>query len=240
MLIGIVSITLGALLSSPISHAKLKASIAQLPVLAESNERGILIDLLKAMRAANKGQLDYDVVPFNQSLNGTLKGHADFHIPLLKEANSGARGPGFTYSRESLWQVTFALYTNKAKKIDLQALKQANIETESTHVQFFPEAKPSQDVADSLARVNSGVLDGFIFAALECDEIIKRNSLSNIESHKYKTFDVKFIVPNGQRGESTEKSVERLIAKIRANGEFDKIMSPITNFYRNWEPTAKP
>lgn len=216
----------------------LRANIANLPVLADSQEKGLLVDLIKAMATASPDrQIEIKVQPFNKSLNEALQGGADFHLPLLKDTNNKKGNRGFQYSDVTLWLVKFALYTNKNLKISPQNFSKANIETEMTHVSFFENVNPSRDIVQSLKRVNDGKLDGFIFAALECEDIIKREKLTNLSSQLFRTFEVKFIVPNGKKGEATNKVLSELVDKIKANGEFNKILSPIVNFYRDWKPT---
>lgn len=222
------------------AQANLKAHVAQLPVLAESKDKGVLVDLVKALgKVYDGGKIDLEVLAFNQSMNGTLRGQADFHLPLLKDPAAGPQGKGFRYSNESLWNVKFALYTNKSSKLTPATIQGANVETEITHTHFFSGVSPSKDIVESLKKVNDGKLDGFIFAALESDEIIKREKLANLQSHHFKTFEVKFIVPNGKKGEATAKTLSELIAKAKANGDFDRILAPIVSFYSAWQPTAK-
>lgn len=219
----------------------LKGHLAQLPVLAENKDKGILVELVKALaRASETERIDYVVLPFNQSLNETLRGQADFHMPLLKDPTVSTVGQSFNYSKENLWQVKFALYTNKSDyAMNPSRIAGKTIETEATHVQFFPGTKPSTDVVQSLKRVDAGDLDGFIFAALECDDVIKKLGLNHIVSHHFKTFDVKFIVPKGKRGDETGRKLDQLLGKIKSDGSFDKIMAPIVSFYSTWKPTAK-
>ena len=63
----------------------LKASIAQLPGLADSPEKGAFIDLVKAIDAAYKdGKITIGVYPFARSVNNVIDGFADFHIPNVR------------------------------------------------------------------------------------------------------------------------------------------------------------
>ena len=67
------------------SQVNLKASIAQLPVLSESPEKGIFVELVKALdEVYEEGTIEIEVYPFARSVENVLRGNADFHIPSFR------------------------------------------------------------------------------------------------------------------------------------------------------------
>jgi polar amino acid transport system substrate-binding protein len=55
-----------------------------MPVYAESKDKGVLVDLAKAMAKTSGKDIEIQVVPFNRSIHDVIEGKADFHMPLIK------------------------------------------------------------------------------------------------------------------------------------------------------------
>ena len=225
------------LLAFPVCASDLKGSIAELPVLSESKDKGVLVDLVKAMAQTSGEKIEIQVVPFNKSVHDLMDGKADFHLPLIKAENIDETTLDYDHSTETIFHVNFVLYTNKDKPIDKSKLKDYKIETDLAHVKYFDfPIKGSTRLDSSLKKVNAGRIDGFIFADVNADPIIKKEGLKNIHRELYKVFDVKIIVPKGQKGKATDTFLTETIEKMRADGSFDKIMSPIDQPYNDWQP----
>jgi len=55
-----------------------------LPGLVDSPDKGIFVDLLKAMAEEYKGgKITWELFPFARSMENVEKGKADFHLPQL-------------------------------------------------------------------------------------------------------------------------------------------------------------
>lgn len=223
---------LGALASFSIAAtaADYKASIAQMPVYAESQDKGVLVDLVKAIAAASGKSIEWQVVPFARSMSDVESGKVDFHMPLIKPIDMAKAN--FGLSTETIFHVNFVLYTNKAKALDVNKLAGAAVETDSAHVAYFPfDIKPSTNLESSLKKLDLGRIDGFIFADAASDPIIKANNLGNVKRQLYKRFDVKIILPKGGKSAATDKFLSEAIKKLRDSGQFSKIMDPIDKPY---------
>ncbi|MCX5807357.1 MAG: hypothetical protein NT010_15045 [Proteobacteria bacterium] len=71
----------------------------------------------------------------------------------------------------------------------------------------------------------------------ETDMGLKKLGLKNIKRWEYKKFDVKALLPLGEKGKEVDKILVNIIKKLKANGKFDKIMAPILDQkYDNWQP----
>lgn len=215
----------------------LKASAARMPVYSENHEKGVLIDFLKAMEEAAGTKITFQVVPFAKSMSDVQEKKVDFHLPFIQIPGTDKGTNEFDYSTDTIFHVNFVLYTNKNKPIDKNNLKSAKIETDAAHSQYFdfPVAK-SASIEGSIKKVNAGAIDGFIFADGAVDPIIKEGNLKNVKRELYKRFDVKFVLPKGGHGGETDKLLSAAVAKLKANGKFDKIMSPIDGPYNDWQP----
>jgi len=214
-----------------------KASLAQMPVYAESKDKGVLVDFIKALEKVSGDKIEYQVVPFPRSMNDVQEKIVDFHLPLIQMPGSDTGTDKFDYSSESIFHVNFTLYSNKSLDITSQSAGKFKVETEASHTHYFnfPIA-PSSNIENSLKKVDAGRLDAFIFADAAADQFIKQNKLTNIKRQLYKRFDVKIILPKGGRGGPTDKFLSENIAKLIKSGEMAKIMGQIDAQFNNWQP----
>jgi polar amino acid transport system substrate-binding protein len=220
----------------------LTVSLPFIPPLAETKDKGILVDLVKAMAEEYKdGKLTLiGVFPFPRSLENVEKGKADFHMPYITPTNP-QRIP-FTYSTDVIFKVVFILCTNKNNKdINPTNLSKYKIETDEG-VKYIldapiPNIGGSPSIESSLQKVDMGRIDGFVMAMPETDMALKKLGLKNIKRWEYKKFDVKALLPLGEKGKEVDKILVDLIKKLKANGKYQKIMAPIMDQkYDNWQP----
>src|SRR3569833_825053 len=72
-----------SLLATPDMAKDLSASIAYLPVLADTPDKGVLIDLVKAIEKDSGIPFKRDVSPFVRALDAVINHRADFLLPLI-------------------------------------------------------------------------------------------------------------------------------------------------------------
>jgi len=234
ILITAVSVTL---IGSPALGKDLKASIAEMPVYSESKDKGVLVDLVKAIAEVSGIKTDISVVPFKRSMSYVIKGIVDFHLPLIKNPNIREDSLDYDHSTESIFHVNFVLYTNKNKEISKDNLKDYDIETDLAHTQYFDfTINPSTRIKSSLVKLNAGRIDGFIFADTASDPLIREYNLTNIRRQLYKVFEVKIVLPKGGRGGEIDGILTSAIKKLHENGRYKEIMDVINKPYENWQP----
>lgn len=210
------------------------ASLAQMPVYAESKDKGVLVDMVKALEKASGTTIEYDVVPFKRSMDNVITKKVDFHAPLIKNPTLDESTLDYDHSTATIFHVNFVLYTNKSKPVDRNKLEGLTIETDAAHTQYFPfKTVASSDLAASLKKLNAGRIDAFIFADMASDPIIKDLGLSNIDRQLYERFDVKIILPKGQRGGTVDKMISSAKAKLEESGEWEKIMGVLDQPYKD-------
>ena len=232
-LVGILSILF--LSMGTVQAAEYKASIANMPVYAESTEKGVLVDFVKAMSKATGTPISIVVEPFARSMNNAVEAKtADFHLPLIVPPTSP---PNHDFSTSIIFHVNFTLYTHKDSKVTRDNLDQFKLETDNAHIAYIKEKTTgSASLENSLKKVDAGRLDGFIFADFACDPIIKAQNLKNIKRTLYNRFDVRIVLPKGGKGGPVDKFLAEAIEKLKAGGEFDKIMGPIDTPFDPWQP----
>lgn len=219
----------------------LKISLPFIPPLVESKDKGILIDLCKAMVEEYKdGKITWDVYPFARSLDNVAKGRADIHMPYTVPKNP--QRMSFQYSTDTMFRVVVGLYTNKGnKEINLANLTKYKIETDEgckyIMDSVLPNVTGSPSIESSLQKVDIGRIDGWIFPMSESDGVLKKLGLKNIKRWEYGKFDVKALFPPGETGKETDKIFSDLIRKLKASGKYQKIMAPVlAQKFDNWQP----
>lgn len=235
-----LSMILSLLLISPtlwLSAEELKVSLAKMPVYAENENKGVLVDLSKMLAKELKMDLNLTVVPFARSIDRTVKRAVDFHMPLIESPGYRNEVLPFDYSTATIFHVNFVLYENKKNPLKLDNMAAYKVETDRAHVNYFPfDAISSSCLECSLKKVNIGRIDGFIFADFASDPLVKMNNLINIKRKLYKVFDVKIVLPKGDRGGRVDQMLVAAIDNLRATGEYQKLMDQIDMPYNDWQP----
>jgi polar amino acid transport system substrate-binding protein len=216
--------------------AEMTASLAKMPVYAESLDKGVLVDLVRAIAKESGEAINIKIVPFARSMNNVITGKADFHMPLIKATNIDESKLEYDHSTVTIFHVNFILYTNKNKTVDRSRLQDYKVETDIAHTQFFDFAiKPSAKIETSLRKLNAGRIDAFVFADFASDPIVKAEGLSNIKRELYHRYDVKIILAKGARGGKVDSILVNTIKSLRAKGEYQKIMDLLDTPYDNWQ-----
>ena len=219
-----------------------RISVARLPLYSESANKGILIDILKAMGKEYKGgKFIIQVYPFQRSIENVINGRADFHFPTIgshiwsRENDKFERKLnklGIRRSSVSLTKTHFALYSNRNKPpLDINHLEQYRIETDSAHTIFFTGVQGTTCLPCSVRKLSAGRIDGLIFAAREIDGMIKKAHIKNIRRQNYKIFGSKFILPLGPKGDAIDKLLARLIKKMIEDGTLQKVAKPYSDYF---------
>jgi polar amino acid transport system substrate-binding protein len=178
---------------TPISIAagSYKASLAQMPIHAESSDEGVFVELVKAIALEWGEEVDIRVYPFIRSMKNVIEDEADFHIPLIKNDLIPEEDLPYLYSTETLLNVNFVLYTTRDIKQDLKKLR---VESDRAHIKYFPfPVMPSSNISSSLKMLSLGRIDAYIFADTATDPVLKKLNLTNIRRSLYKTFEEKVI-----------------------------------------------
>jgi polar amino acid transport system substrate-binding protein len=231
IILSAVLYTAGAL---SVSAQPLKVSLAQMPVYAESTDKGVLVDMSKAIAGAAGRTLELQVVPFKRSLDNVITKKVDFHAPLIVNPTLNESDLDYDHSTITIFHVNFVLYSNPTKQLDMDNPGEYSLETDAAHVQYFPfKIAASSDLEASLKKVDAGRIDGFIFADMASDPLVTQLGLNNIKRSLYKRFDVKIILPKGGKGGATDKLITSAVAKLKADGKWDPIMSVLDQPYKD-------
>jgi polar amino acid transport system substrate-binding protein len=233
----LIVLCISFVLISPATARNLKASLSRIPMLSESTEKGLLIDLLKAMdEVYTEGTITIEVYPSSRAISNIINGSHDFFMPMLRSKHVDEATLPFAYSDVALFESIFVLYTNKNSDVTAATAGNYKIETEAPLVTYYGfEAQPSVNAVQSLKKVDIGRIDGYIMAMTEIDALLKTLDLKNIKRIYFDTFEAPMVVKKGPGGKEVEKLLTELLDKVKANGTYAKIMAPMLNAeFKEW------
>jgi len=182
--------------SLPGYSVEYKVVLADLPVFAESADKGISVELIKAIEDVSGNSFAIKVYPFARSMQNVIKGDADFHFPLIKNDQVPEQNLPYSYSTETIFHVNFVLYTRKDSEVNLSNLSNYVVETDRAHIDYFPfkTTSSSANLNLTLTKLSKGRIDAFIFADSVVDPVLKKLKINNIQRRLYKSFEVKIIL----------------------------------------------
>jgi polar amino acid transport system substrate-binding protein len=218
-----------------------KAAIPQLSPQATATYS----NLVKAIFEATGNTIAIQVVPFARSINLVEEKQVDMQFPQIVIPDAKMQESlSFDYSTDNILDQVFVLYTNKSKPILKSDLEKGNkkfrIETDIAHTNHFNfniSGSPTMDA--SLKKVDSGAIDGYIFAQNSTDITLKNMGLKNIKREKFGVFECKFTLLKGTKGGDIDKLISKGLKIIKDNGKFQKIMDSTVksaSTYIEWQP----
>ncbi|AZQ85158.1 hypothetical protein EKO29_14920 [Colwellia sp. Arc7-635] len=235
----------------------LRVSIPQMPVHAESHDKGVLVDFVKVLSKKLKRDIDIQVVPFSRSIYYVSTNKVDFHLPFIKPNIESLTSQGalvdkevatdlklkqhshdFIYSDETIFHVNFVLYSHIDVPIDMNKIKDYKIETDSAHLPFLEDVSLGSDcITCSLKNVQHKMTDGYIFADSSTDPLLRKNEslLPSIKREFYQKFAVKILFPNTEKGRKLNKKISTVIADMRLSGELTQLLSSVDFPYDDWQ-----
>jgi len=205
------------------------AALAELPVLAETPDRGVLVDLVKAIDRIENTQTRIVILPFRRALKSVENGQADFQMPLVQPLAGGQARRLYHGISAAAFDVQFFLYTRADVTIAPDELKQHSVATLQAHAPLFPFPVSENDCLEcSLRMLLAHRVDAFIFAAPETNDAIERLQLGGMFHRElYRVYHATAVVPVGERGDATETLLDDALAKLHRSGELDRILAPL-------------
>lgn len=220
-----------------------RINVGQLPLYAESKDRGILIDVIKAMDDEYAaGRLIIEVYPFERSIHNVAQGLADLHFPTVGSADWGRedgpyeeelRARGLRRSTCSLTKSHFALYRNRDHPpLDLTRLDAYHIETDAGHTSFFEfPIQGTTCLPCSVEKLSAKRIDGLVFASREIDLMIREAGLTNIARQDFRIFGSKFILPDTAEGAETDAMLCEVIGRMIRKGSLARVARPYSAYF---------
>jgi polar amino acid transport system substrate-binding protein len=223
----------------------LVASLAQIPGLADSPDKGFMVDIVKAMDDVYPGNIKIMVAPFERSIRNVMDGKADFHMPTFRNPAVPESKLPYRFAAEPWGVVSLVIYSNKDKIITKNMIDDALakggkfpyvIELAGGVASNFPFPSVASNSAEqSLQKVQNKRIDATIFGS-ETDLILKQIKLNAIHREHYKNFDNVLIISKGAKSVEMDKTLSDCLKKIKASGRLEEINKYIYFPYTEWQP----
>lgn len=218
------------------------AHLGFLPGLIETSDKGLFIDLVKAIdEMYQEGEIEIRVYPIARAQMAVAKGKADINLPALINPAIDASALPYRFSSTPFGQVTHVLYSNINQPISAQMLSSNRPAQDPLIIEgvadFFPfPIRKTNAIEQSLNKLSLQRIDGFIWAQEEADIELKRLGLKNIHRENLGAFDDVFIVAKGARGDEMDAILTAAIEKLQKNGRLQTLYQKIHRPFNPWQP----
>ncbi|MFH0974566.1 MAG: transporter substrate-binding domain-containing protein [Spirochaetota bacterium] len=227
----------------------LVASLAQLPGLADTPDKGAFVDIVKAIdEVYTEGTIKIELYPFARSVNNVIAGKADFHIPTFRNLKIDQSKLPYGTVTEKMGKVRFVIYSNTDNPINKKMLDDAILNAKSGQFPYkiegasgiesqypFPVIS-TNDVTQGLRKVANKRIDALVWAQEEVDFTIKNLKLKNIRRELWQDFEDAIIISKGPGGDRINNILSDALRKLRASGKLEQLYSKIHRPYENWQP----
>jgi polar amino acid transport system substrate-binding protein len=224
----------------------LEASLAYLPTLVDSPDKGLFVDLVKAIDAVyTDGSIFIKVYPFVRSLDNVRKGKADFHLPMARSPISDVNRHPYKFASESMGDVVFVIYSHKDNPITKEAILRAGhltdypfkIETGRGLGDLFDfPLITSSSIEQSMKKIVARRIDGFIWAQEESDSVLRNLKTDAIHRAFYRTFQDVIVIPDGPKGDVVDRILSQAIRTLKSTGRWQVLHKKIHRPYIEWQP----
>lgn len=225
----------------------LLASMAELPGLAETPDKGAFVDLVKAMDGVYPdGDIIIEIFPFARSVDNVINGKADFHVPTLRNPEISEENLPYRTVTESMGTVVFVLYSHIDNVLTKAAIDKATkaggefpykIEVPGgLGGNFLFTTIPSNDLSSSMQKVANKRIDAVLWAQEESDLTLRELKIKTIRRNHYADFDDAIIIPKGPEGDKTNRILSGALKTLKTSGRQKALYSKIHLPYDDWQP----
>lgn len=203
---------------------------------ANDNDRMFFTELQSLLPVKSK---KIERLPNARAISYVVRGLIDFHYPVLLPLSNVKRKFEYAFSGLTVSTVVYAVYVKKENsKIYVHNLQNYVIEGESGHIDFFDfKVDPSSCPECSFKKLEAGRIDGYIYPALEGDEIIARLKLKHVDSYYFDTYEIKFALPANERGKEVDRLLTRAFENLKKRPAFGEIYREFAKANKNWKPS---
>jgi len=226
----------------------LTASLASIPGLIDSPEKGPFVDVIKLIGGAHTGgKIKIEVYPFARSVDNVIKGKSDFHVPTIRNRAISEANLPYRFTTEKIGTVSFVIYSNKekpiTKKMSADAVAQngkfpytIEVPAGLEGIFGFPVLS-SNDVASSLQKIEKKRVDALLWAQEEVDFALKNMKLKTIRRELWMDLDDSIIIPKGPRGDTVDEILSSAIKKVKASNQLQPLYLKVHRPYDDWQPS---
>jgi len=234
------------LMASPAACKDLVASVALLPNISESPDKGVFIDLIKAMNDTYpEGKFKIEVFPFGRSIDNVVTGKSDFHIPMLRNPIVPEEKLPFRYASVPMGKVYFVIYSHKDNPITKEMIEKAmsqkpfpykiSVMRGLENFSDFP-VEGETSLEQLMEKVDKKRIDACIHAQEEADFVLKNLKLKDIHREYYTVYDDVVLVQKGEKGDEADKIISASLKSLADSGRLEELHAKIHVPYQDWQP----
>ena len=235
-------------LGNGVSGSKdLVVSLAQLPGLADSANKGALVDLVRAMdEVYTDGNIKIEIYPFRRSISNVLESRADFHLPMFENPFIPASKFPYALTTESLGNSCFVIYSHNDKQITKKMIDEAlskggdfPYKIDSSRGMLGTLKFPligSDSIEQSFKKLDSKRIDALVWGQEEADHVLSQLKLKRIYRVHLYDFKEKILISKGAEGEKIDIILSDAIRKLRKTGKLQELFSKVHQPYKDWQP----
>jgi len=227
------------------AQTTLVASLAEIPGLADSNEEGVLVDIVKAIDEVwEEGTIEIIVAPFARSIQNVINGDADFHIPgFVANVPDPSLPVPLARCPVPLGEVEIVIYSNVRNPVsreDIEAAMAAGgefpyvIEAGIQEMFDFPTAS-SSSTEQSLRKVQAGRIDAYLWPP-EADVIVRQLQMDRIHREYLERYPDPVVVANTAHGADVSEILAEALAELQEQGRLEALHAPMHMPWTVWQP----
>ena len=204
----------------------------QIPLMVESKDKGVFIELVKAIASRTGDQLEIIVAPPKRTVGSFAKGDIDGFFPCLDvmlQSDAAKSAPIYIKS-------DFAFTRSDTPKIsDIKALEGKTVGITIGYPyakELLTNKKIKLEQAESdvlnMKKLSKGRIDVFVVEEKTGVKALQESGASNIHYDKGKALsrqEVYFAFLSNAEGKALAAKFSKALADMKADGSFGKIMS---------------
>jgi polar amino acid transport system substrate-binding protein len=204
----------------------LVASLAQIPGLADSPDKGTVVDIVKAIDDVYPGKIKIELYPFARSINNVIEGKADFHIPILRNPAIPSTKLPYQFVTEAMGYVSIVICSNQDKIITRKMIDDALakggqfpyiIEVAAGLEPNYPFPSIGfNDLDQTILKLKNKRIDAFMWTPMS-------SAPNKITQSPYGKFDDAILIPKGPKGDETNQILSDCLKKLRASGRLQEL-----------------
>ncbi|MCX7749589.1 MAG: transporter substrate-binding domain-containing protein [Clostridia bacterium] len=226
----------------------LVATLALIPGLVESEDKGTFVDFTKALdEVYTEGKIKIEVYPYARSVENVISGKADLHIPNMRTSLVDSSQLKYTFAKKAFGQFAMVIYSNSENKITKEMIDEAmkkgkdafpyKIEVSGGLENNLPfPAAGTSDYKQSFQKLASKRIDAIINAQEESDLVLKELKLKNVSRSLFGYFEDVLTVAKNAHGEEMDKLLSDLVTRLEASGKLKEIYEKVHKPYEDWQP----
>ncbi|MBN1983581.1 MAG: hypothetical protein JW795_18740 [Chitinivibrionales bacterium] len=224
------------------------ASVAEIPLLADSPEKGAFIDYIKALdEIYTDGKIVITLYPWPRSIDNVINKRADFHIPIISNPNVNMDTVPYRFASKPMGVVSVVIFSNINKEITREMVDKAmNVKpfpykielTRGTETFYAFPTSQSVEVEPSFKKLGMGRIDAFLIAQEDGDMVLKKLKIKNLKRNLFENKDDLIAIQKGPSGDEVDKILTDLITKLDQSGKSAKLREKVHIPYVDWQPAT--